>query len=134
MRLWISTDIDECSPEDINNNCNSSENENCLNTAGSFTCLCNAGFIRHYNESDCEGMCCEKRIIFKVYTYYSDNTDINECANETMNNCSASSHQVCRNVFGSFNCDCEQGYEAGSLDNMCQGQLAIIIVDSINCS
>lgn len=50
-------------------------------------------------------------------------TDVDECANDTLHDCFASNHQVCRNVFGSFDCDCEPGYEANSIDNACQGQL-----------
>lgn len=49
--------------------------------------------------------------------------DVDECANDTLHDCFASNHQVCRNVFGSFDCDCEPGYEANSIDNACQGQL-----------
>ena len=49
--VYAPTDIDECVAE--TDTC--SEIETCLNTAGSFICLCNAGFTRSYDESDCEG-------------------------------------------------------------------------------
>ena len=48
----IYTDVDECLTEV--DTC--SENETCLNTAGSFICLCNAGYIKSDNESACEGI------------------------------------------------------------------------------
>ena len=99
-----------------------------MNTAGSFICLCSTGFIRSYDESDCEGTYCTMTMSPSVLCeYYYDNADVDECANDTLNNCFASNHQVCRNVPGSFDCDCEPGYEADSIDDIiiCQGQLII---------
>jgi hypothetical protein len=86
--------------------------------------------MRSYDESDCEGM---YNVVAKMNLrdVLYDITDIDECANNTLNNCSASNHQVCRNVLGSFHCDCDVGYEAGIFDNTmssCQGQLISTII------
>ena len=113
------TDIDECIAEI--DTC--SETEACSNTAGSFICLCNTGFTRSYDESDCEGT---YSVVANHNCSKFDISDINECANNTLNNCFASNHHVCRNVLGSFHCDCDLGYEADMMDNTCQGQLTII--------
>ena len=32
--------------------------------------------------------------------------DINECSNDTLNNC----EQICRNTPGNYTCDCHSGY------------------------
>ena len=101
-----------------------SETEACVNTIGSYVCRCKSGYMRNYNESNCEGT----YGVVANHNYCSkyDISDIDECANDTLNNCSASNHQICRNVIGSFDCDCDLGYEVDMIDNTCQGQLVII--------
>ena len=60
---------------------------------------------------------CEISII--ILTALID-TDINECANDTLNGCLQHDHQVCANTLGSFSCDCEPGFQQHE-DEFCQG-------------
>ncbi|RMX60367.1 hypothetical protein pdam_00024101, partial [Pocillopora damicornis] len=75
-------DIDECAL----NSHKCSENANCTNTAGSYTCSCNSGFSGDGHEC----------------------VDIDECANDT-HNCSKKNGN-CTNVVGSYNCSCNPGF------------------------
>ena len=53
--------------------------------------------------------------------------DINECLNVSANNCSEPNNEVCRNVEGSYTCDCSPGYQRyqeGEL-YICRGIIAI---------
>ena len=52
-------DIDEC--ETMMDNCD--ENADCINTDGSFECVCNPGYTG--DGKDCEGMDCEIGIIYQ---------------------------------------------------------------------
>jgi MYXO-CTERM domain-containing protein len=76
------TNDDECLLE--SDNC--SPNAACVDTVGSFTCTCNAGFFGN-------GVNC---------------TDINECLSNT-DNCSVFAD--CTNTPGSFTCACKSGYQ-----------------------
>ncbi|MGK3982878.1 FG-GAP-like repeat-containing protein [Sorangium sp. So ce136] len=75
------TDVDECALG--TDNCDA--NAACTNTAGSFTCACNAGYSG-------DGVTC---------------TDVDECALGT-DNCDANA--ACTNTSGSFTCACNAGY------------------------
>ena len=44
--------------------------------------------------------------------------DINECKNETLNNCH--DNATCYNSFGSFTCSCKAGFKGNGVS--CQGQ------------
>ncbi|XP_052772761.1 uncharacterized protein LOC128211759 isoform X2 [Mya arenaria] len=81
-------DIDECSTNDT---CE----QFCLNTEGSFTCLCGNGYRPDSsNDSKCQ--------------------DINECEEE-LHNCT----HVCNNTYGAFKCDCRAGYELDVTTQLC---------------
>lgn len=83
------TDIDEC---DANtDNCDT--HATCVNTAGSFTCTCDAPAWQG-NGTTC--------------------SDADECEDNT-DNCSANA--TCINTVGSFNCECSLGGDAGMGDD-----------------
>ena len=44
-------------------------------------------------------------------------SDINECANDSLNGC----NQICTNTIGSFLCECNNGYELGDDLMTCSG-------------
>ena len=73
--------IDEC----VENTNDCDENAYCIDTIGSFECLCNSGFTG-------SGQVC---------------ADVDECALQ-INNCH--SNGACSNTFGSFLCACKTGY------------------------
>merc|ERR1711968_240786 len=75
-------DINECT--DGTHDCDA--NASCSNTAGSFTCQCNAGY-------EGSGKACQ---------------DINECNNSALNDCDPNA--LCTNTAGSFTCACNAGY------------------------
>ena len=110
------TDIDECA-EDLED---CSELANCVNTEGSYQCVCLPGY-----EGDgrvCNGepgyiiekmngcFHCRLSLHFIVCSTHSVNilSDINECTRGT-DNCD--SNADCFNTRGSFQCVCRAGYQ-----------------------
>uniref|UniRef100_A0A8D0HNQ8 Latent-transforming growth factor beta-binding protein 1 n=1 Tax=Sphenodon punctatus TaxID=8508 RepID=A0A8D0HNQ8_SPHPU len=83
------SDVDECADQ---SRCLRGQ---CLNTVGSYRCLCGNGF-KHSQETD-------------------DCVDIDECANETL----CGSHGFCDNTDGSFLCLCDLGYEVSPSGQDC---------------
>ena len=49
------------------------------------------------------------------------NTDINECANNTSNNCHVNA--TCSDTFGSYECQCNDGFTGDGVN--CTGMLEI---------
>ena len=47
-------DINECD-DSYHHNCSKSENEMCINTDGSFLCVCKVGFKMNEETKSCEG-------------------------------------------------------------------------------
>ena len=47
--------------------------------------------------------------------------DIDECDNSTIHNCSEVHNEICRNVDGSFECDCMSGFDRH--ENVCEGEV-----------
>ncbi|KAG7237259.1 hypothetical protein INR49_032592 [Caranx melampygus] len=116
-------DVDECSKDNV---CIRGE---CLNTDGSFLCLCETGFKFNADAADCEDQDECKDFGGSVCgTWHCENTigsyrcfmgcqpglegedatdcDIDECVNETI----CGNHGFCKNTDGSFHCQCDQGY------------------------
>ena len=82
-------DINECADTSI---CD----HNCVNTNGSFNCICNEGYTLIDNGRMC--------------------TDVDECSTD-LNRC----QQVCVNTDGGFRCDCNSGFQLNSDLNTCAG-------------
>ncbi|XP_041674532.1 fibulin-1 isoform X2 [Drosophila eugracilis] len=95
------TDIDECFLSTFNN-CSSNNNQECVNTVGSYSCRCQAGFNFDATLNKC--------------------VDINECS---INNHNCLPTQRCDNTIGSYICtrlqSCGTGYtlnaETGNCDD-----------------
>ena len=85
----VYVDIDEC--QDGNGNCS----QMCMNTVGSYFCVCQPGFL-------VDGLLC---------------LDIDECATTDplyMHNCS--DRATCSNTEGGFNCTCTPGFEGSGTE------------------
>eukprot|EP00744_Colponema_vietnamica_P001765 GILI01002885.1.p1 GENE.GILI01002885.1~~GILI01002885.1.p1 ORF type:complete len:746 (+),score=251.37 GILI01002885.1:570-2807(+) len=80
-------DVDECASAWLND-CPSTAT--CTNTAGSFTCKCQSGYV------------------FNTYTRKCE--DINECNSPSSNVCD-STNGFCVNTAGGYHCGCSVGYE-----------------------
>jgi len=80
--LFLPPDVDEC--QNRTHNCDALAG--CVNTDGSFTCECTAGFSGIGTMDTC--------------------VDVNECGGQ--NNCDENA--VCNNTAGSFTCACESGF------------------------
>ena len=52
-----------------------------------------------------------------LYIQFVIMSDINECANDSLNGC----NQICTNTIGSFLCECNNGYELGDDLMTCSG-------------
>ena len=94
------SDIDECM-QDLDN-CN--ESATCTDTDGSFTCMCDSGYMG--DGIDCEGITIlvSGGVCLKIHFYL----DINECQNSSLNDCSR--YAGCINLEGTFECDCLMGF------------------------
>lgn len=119
-------DVNECA--DKSGSCK--ENAYCLNTIGSFYCVCNNGFIEKDNicaecDSNHYGQACASQCScgehFKCSPingtcscqpgWKGDNCsiDVDEC-DEELHNCNSTTHQVCENNAGGYQCACNNGY------------------------
>jgi fibulin 1/2 len=86
-------DINECQ-SNVTNVCE----QICVNTVGSFSCSCNAGFILNKDVKSCD--------------------DIDECEDNFL------CHQICNNTVGSFVCDCEPGFQLRGDVQTCEVSVA----------
>nr|XP_023421883.1 latent-transforming growth factor beta-binding protein 2 isoform X3 [Cavia porcellus] len=135
----VCEDVDECTgkehcaPHDVDE-CAAADpclGGHCVNTEGSFNCLCEAGFrpspesgqcvdvdeCEDYAEPVCGAWKCENspgsyRCVPGCQPGFymaptGDCIDIDECANDTV----CGSHGFCDNTDGSFRCLCDQGFE-----------------------
>ena len=106
-------DVNECENDELNN---CSENANCTNTEGTFTCSCNPGYTG-------DGVNCTGKILpIKIFEVFIMHTlidlclcillaDINECELGTPCDLNAS----CTDAVGSFDCLCNAGYTGSGL-------------------
>ena len=94
-------DKNEC----LGNNTTCPKNSMCVNTVGSYMCLCKPGFTRL-------GQQCN---------------DVNEC----IGNNSCHSNATCTNELGGYNCSCQDGYKdespSGQTGHVCTGNDACVI-------
>lgn len=80
----VCVDVDECTTPGVHN---CSANSSCVNTLGSYTCVCPDGFLLT------PGLGC---------------TDVDECAEQGHSRCHALA--TCVNVEGNYSCVCPEGY------------------------
>ena len=106
--LW--SDVDEC---EMQNLCD--ERATCANDEGSYTCSCDAGFVKEINFGSCEGLHTFLASSFVVFVqkYF---LDVNECA--TDNDCDAAS-TTCVNTDGSYKCVCNEGFVLQTDSDLC---------------
>ena len=88
-------------------------NATCLNTDGSYTCLCNVGFTG--DGSTCTGIIRNK--MYSEISVYSFLVDIDECEQESLNECDVNAN--CSNTVGSYSCFCLSGFEGNGFN--CSG-------------
>ena len=111
MYIILFQDINECAT--ANGDCS----QICVNTNGSYYCMCEPGYWLEPNLKNCSGQCRNK--LWKCCSdfkkkYMCNVSDINECA-DMNGNCS----QVCTNTRGSFFCSCNCSYQLGEDDRTC---------------
>jgi hypothetical protein len=126
-------DTNECNLINGDNKCN--VNAECVNTDGSYQCVCNTGYTGEGSGQNCAPIAdcdanpcdqdntaaCEEEELggvpglysCKCKTGYTDtkcSADINECSahNAGMNECD--DNAICENTDGSYICKCEDGY------------------------
>ncbi|XP_060779562.1 latent-transforming growth factor beta-binding protein 4 isoform X4 [Neoarius graeffei] len=126
-------DVDECAQDGV------CEDGRCTNTDGSFVCHCKTGFTTNPEKTACldvdecvdsgGSVCgsqrCENTIgSFRCFitcepgysfTATGECVDINECANESV----CGHHMFCRNLIGTYQCICDQGYETAQDGRSC---------------
>ena len=118
LSIIILTDIDECVMHDC------SDQEICINTPGTFTCECVIGYNRSGPGEQCEGELATNYYTIEASicmdTSLAPTADVDECSDNTLNSCHETSLQVCVNTHGSFECECEPGFQE-TTEGMCQG-------------
>ncbi|KAH9505774.1 hypothetical protein Btru_055751, partial [Bulinus truncatus] len=145
-------DIDECLDTA---SCNSTKNELCVDTEGSFYCSCQLGYYRPNSSSECTvcppfyyGEFCSQSCACNSNNANSCNnvngtcscksqwrgtdctTDVDECQENTYN-CPNNSH--CTNVNGGYTCDCNSGYFKKTTSNTCQ-TCACNMSNTVSCN
>ncbi|CAH8488553.1 unnamed protein product [Schistosoma margrebowiei] len=119
---WCNLDIDECKLG--THNCE----QVCINTPGSYLCECHSGYkLNLTDRKSCHQVTCNPRCTINQgfcsddgictcrpgFTGPDCSEDIDECKTGA-HNCS----QRCINTYGSFSCECYEGYESQSGDGL----------------
>ena len=84
-------------------------------------CECVVGY--EGNGTFCESMFKCLYLLRVLYVVMFDTLDIDECQNETLNNCDDNAD--CFDTDGSFNCTCIEGYTGTGVD--CQGVYNVLL-------
>ncbi|XP_030621883.1 latent-transforming growth factor beta-binding protein 4 [Chanos chanos] len=126
-------DVDECGRTGV------CQDGRCVNTEGSYLCHCQTGFAANPEKTACldvdecvdtAGVVCGSqrcentigsfRCVTSCDPGYSitatgECVDINECANKTV----CGENAICQNLIGTYQCMCDQGYEATGDGRVC---------------
>ena len=106
--------------------CNESDNWICINTIGSYKCVCMDGYQEFINEANhvYEGQLTIIKLSSRMKLTYLIHSqlliDIDEC--QDFNHCSPLKYEECVNTQGSYSCQCMTGYK-NSTSGMCIGKL-----------
>ena len=106
-------DIDECLLE--LDSCH--DNATCMNSIGSYTCMCNDGFEGNGSHCISEFSCLPYDTNF--IDRQLNTVDVNECLNDSLNDCDMNAS--CMDTFGSYMCSCNDGYFGNGFN--CSGKL-----------
>ncbi|WAR07539.1 MLP-like protein, partial [Mya arenaria] len=127
-------DVDECT-NSLLNGCG--QNMICSNTEGGYTCECMEGFVQSDQDCKVQNPClqlgnlnCSHYCVVEEnvaeckcnFGFYIDEDlltckDINECDNDTLNECEPKGN--CINVAGSCKCECTPGYKLSNDGRQC---------------
>lgn len=85
-------------------------NAECIDTEGSFNCTCNNGFRGNGTDGYCSGkiLICN---LNNIEIYCVSCTDVDECTEFEPCHANAS----CKNLVGSFECTCNEGYQGDGM-------------------
>lgn len=134
-RVSLPADLNEC--EEFPDSCPS--NTTCVNTEGSYYCVCNPGYEHtlgklHFTVGECQGMClrvhacvCVCALSCTMCFIFSDH---NECT-ETVNPCGSGG--TCLNLIGNFTCTCHQGYVKDFRGHSCLGENVHVVMKKGTC-
>ncbi|XP_078573326.1 uncharacterized protein LOC144860112 [Branchiostoma floridae x Branchiostoma japonicum] len=92
-------DLNECMLDASDPRAHRCVNADCVNTPGSYSCVCHAGFAKEGDSHTC--------------------TDIDECRSLNTNDCDPL-HGICTNTPGSYNCSCQTGCYTTDNGRTCQ--------------
>ena len=137
-------DVDECN---VNNTCDTANNQKCVNTAGSYICQCVTGYqnesgnctniVECGTNSPCDQLCtdtpgsytCACRAGF-IIDANQKCQDINEC-DLSLSKCD----QNCINTLGSYKCYCNDGYQLDKSDlRTCTDIDECLVPSTNNCT
>ncbi|XP_046859638.1 uncharacterized protein LOC124452992 isoform X3 [Xenia sp. Carnegie-2017] len=134
-------DVDECQMKTRNILCE----QKCLNTQGSYRCLCYEGYklgndlhtCHDINEcedssSTCSHTCnntngsyiCSCPFGYELYNNGHNCSDIDECSVFALNNCS----QLCENTPGGYECSCTEGYALSNDNTSCLLEQSLTLI------
>lgn len=95
----------------------------CANVPGSYSCSCNPGFILNTDSRTCQGTQTHTHTGRHIVSVVSDRwthspvvpPDVDECADEPCTH-------ACFNTYGSFMCNCDEGFELAADGTSCIGE------------
>ena len=110
--MLSAVDINECAAS--KGNCS----QQCINTAGSYTCNCTAGYYLEADAKTCNCKCSRANQIYHVSSAINFSIVVNLCTSRN-GGCS----HICTSINGSdVLCTCRLGYQLGSDGSTCSGK------------